>query len=143
MGVVTSDLIYEIALTGLPIPDLTSWEDILAFKADKANQHRLRAFHIWVSDVSKTNQTRAEITDRIEYLTQEYVDSLIKHYRGVLKCFAVGSAALAENMLKLKFKDIAEGAFTIAGAKANLLEDERKAPGRELSFLVEAARAMR
>jgi hypothetical protein len=143
----SAEAIYEIAVEGLPIPDRTSWDDILAFKADHANQHRLRAFHVWVSDMSKAGQTRAEMTDKIEYLKQEYTDALriakMKCYPGVVKCLVVGSAGLIENVVKFRLVDIARCAFTITEAKAALLEEERKAPGRELAYLVEAAKAIR
>jgi hypothetical protein len=146
-GSVTPDLIYEVAVSGIPIPDLTSWEDILDLKADKAKQHRLQAFHIWVADICKTEQTKADIADRIEFLTREYSEALtaakLKHYPGLLKCIVVGGAALVENIAKFKLKDAANIAFKLTEARANLLEEERKAPGRELSFLVEAARSVR
>jgi hypothetical protein len=60
-----------------------------------------------------------------------------------LKCIVVGGAALVENIAKFKLKDAANIAFKLTEARANLLEEERKAPGRELSFLVEAARSVR
>jgi hypothetical protein len=146
-GAVTQDSIYEIAVNGLPIPELTSWQEILAFKKEKENQQRLRAFHVWVSDMSKSDQTRAEMTEKIEYLKQEYLDALnvakIRHYPGVLKCLLVRTASLVENLAKFRLKDLAEGVFKIAEAKGHLLEAERNAPGRELSYLVEASRSIR
>jgi len=146
-GAATQDSIYEIAVNGLPIPELSSWQDILAFKSENANQRRLLAFHVWVSDMSKTNQTRAEMTDKIEYLKQEYIHALnvakINHYPGIFKGFVVGTAALVENCAKFRLQELAKGAFKIAEAKAQLLEAERNAPGRELSYLVEASRSLR
>jgi hypothetical protein len=146
-GPATPDTIYELAVDGIPIPELTSWEDILALKADPESQHKLRGFHIWVSDMSKTGQTRAELTDRVEYYKAEYVKALknarMKHYPGILKCLLVGSAALIENAAKFKITDLAKGAFKLTEAKAKLAEEELKAPGRELSYLVEVGQAVR
>jgi hypothetical protein len=112
-GPVTPDTIYEIAVSGMPVPDLTSWEDIIALKADSQNQRKLRAFHVWVSDMGKSGQTKAEMTDRIEWLKEEYLDALkvakMKHYPSVLKCMVVGSMGLIENAVKFKLTDMAKG----------------------------------
>jgi len=82
------------------------------------------------------------MTEKIEYLKQEYIGALnvakIRHYPGVLKCLVVGTASLVENLAKFRLRDLAEGVFKIAESKGHLLEAERNAPGRELSYLVEA-----
>jgi hypothetical protein len=90
-GPATPDTIYEIAVNDLPVPELTPWQEILAFKSDKENQKRLLAFHVWVSDISKNNLSKAEITDKIKHLKQEYTEALnvakMKHYPGIFKAY--------------------------------------------------------
>jgi len=146
-GAVSQDTIYEIAVDGLPIPELTSWQEILEFKDQTEIQQRLLAFHVWVSDISKVGLTKVDMTDKIGHLKNEYIEALKvakkSHYPGFFRCLLVGTAALVENCAKFRGKDLAEGAFKISETTGRLLEAERNAPGRELSYLIEVSKSIR
>jgi hypothetical protein len=47
----------------------------------------------------------------------------------------VGSAALLENVLKLKLGEIAEGLFRLEEEHIKLAQVELSAPGRELAYI--------
>jgi hypothetical protein len=62
----------------------------------------------------------------------------MKYKFGSLRTVVVGTAALLENVAKFRLKDIAEAPFKLLEARAELLETERKAPGRELAYIIRA-----
>jgi hypothetical protein len=58
--------------------------------------------------------------------------------KGLLRSVVVGSAALLENVLKLKLGEIAEGLFRLEEEHIKLAQVELSAPGRELAYIIQA-----
>jgi hypothetical protein len=141
---VTRSGLYEIIIDGVPIPDeVIPWEDLLSFRSEDRSQQQLRALRLWVSEMANGKLTYAEAADKIEYLKEEYRSHMkgagINAGTSVLKTVVVATAELIENALKFKLKEVAEMPFKLFSARGELLEAERKAPGRELAYIVRAS----
>jgi hypothetical protein len=139
------DDLYEIIVEGVPIAhEKVPWEDILRFRAEEESQRQQRALRLWIADTAKGKLNFAEAVDEIEHLKDEYrahiKGSGFKVVNGVLKTYVVATADLLESAIKLKLKSLAELPFRLAESKAELMEAERKAPGRELAYAVRAQR---
>jgi hypothetical protein len=140
------DDLYEIIVEGVPIAhEKVPWEDILRFRADEESQRQQRALRLWIADTAKGKLNFAEAVDKIEHLKDEYRTHIkgsgFKVVNGVLKTCVVATADLLESAIKLKLKSLAELPFRLTESKAELMEAERKAPGRELAYAVRAQRA--
>jgi hypothetical protein len=135
--------LYEIVINGLLLPDgAVPWEDILAFRSESSSQQQLRALRLWIGEMAKGKLTYAQAVDQIEYLKQEYRVHMkgagIRARNSTLRTLVVGVADIAESAIKLKLKDLAEFPFKLLDAKADLIDADRKAVGRELAYVVRA-----
>jgi hypothetical protein len=138
----SSDL-YEIIVSGLLLPDKSvPWEDILAFRSEPDSQQQLRALRLWIAETAKGKLSYVQAVDKIEYLKQEYRAHMkgagIRGRNGVLRTLVVGAAGVIEDIAKFKIKDLAEVPFKLLDARADLIEADRKAVGRELAYVVRA-----
>jgi hypothetical protein len=135
--------LYEIIVEGVPIAhEKVPWEDILRFRAEEGSQRQQRALRLWIADTAKGKLNFAEAVDKIEHIKDEYRTHIkgsdFKAVNGVLKTYIVAAADLLESALKFKLKSLAEWPFKLAECKAELMDAECKAPGRELAYAVRA-----
>jgi hypothetical protein len=97
--------------------------------------------------MAKGKLTLAEAVEKVEYLKEEYRSYMkasgLKSSTSVLKAVVVGAAELVENAVKFKFKELAKMPFELLSVRGELLEAERKAPGRELAYVVRASEQFR
>jgi len=133
--------LYEIVVKGVPIPnDTVPWDDILAFRAEETSLRQQRALRLWIAETAKGDLALGEAVDKIESLKEEYRAHLkgagIKAGTATLKTFVVAAAEVIESALKLKLKSLAEVPFKVVESKTELMEAERKAPGRGLAYVV-------
>ena len=131
----------------MSIPDDTvPWVDILTFRSEAVSQQQQRALRLWIADVANGKLRFGEASDKIGYLKDEYRAHMkgagIKIGSATLKTYVVAAAELLESALKLKLKNLAELPFRLIELKANLMEAERKAPGRELAYVVRAEKML-
>ena len=85
-----------------------------------------------------------DAADKIEDLKEKYKSTLrgsgMRFTLSVVRTLVVGTAELAENLInfpiKLKLKPLFDAPFRVLDARTELLDMERKAPGRELRYLV-------
>ncbi|WP_207481775.1 hypothetical protein [Arenibaculum pallidiluteum] len=138
--------ILEILLTKVPVPsDLTPWEQIIDFRKDEEARARFWGLKRWMNKMVRDSLPLAEIEDEIDYLLHEYESHMKLHgmkcRTGVLRTLVSFPFEVAENVVKLKWKDIADIPFKVCDYEIALTEAEMKAPGRELSYLVEAKKA--
>lgn len=139
----TQASVVDVVLRNLPVPsELVSWQDILEFRAEEESQRQIRRLRAWLSDLKNSNLTYPEVSDKIGYLMDEYRAHMkgagMKHRFGVLRTVVTGTAALLENVANFKLRDIAEAPFKLIDARAELLEAEQKAHGRELAYIIRA-----
>ncbi|KAA5538865.1 hypothetical protein [Adhaeribacter rhizoryzae] len=133
-------IILNVLLHNIPIPnEQTPLEAILDFKNDKDNIGRIAALRKWANKTAKLNLPPAELKDEIDDLLYRYRKSLeihkIKYSNGILQSLVVGSAELFENIIKLKFSNIAKNLFSMHDARADLMLAELNSPGNELAYI--------
>ncbi len=135
--------VINLIVERMPIPDnKTPWENIIEFKTNPDNVGRFFGLRNWVNKAVRSGLSVAEIHDELEFLLYQYQKSLelhkIKHQSGILHTIVVGTAEMVENVLKLKFSNIAKGLFSAQQSKADLLLAELTAPGNELAYIYKA-----
>lgn len=133
----------EVVLRGIPTPsDETSWQEIIEFKADADSKYRFLALREWIRDVSRAAISPIELEEKLEYLLNEYESHMRLHRMkvraGILQTIVVTTAEVVENALKLKFGTLAKKLFEIREKRIALLEAERAAPGRQVSYVLHA-----
>jgi hypothetical protein len=133
----------EVVISNLPLPsDTTPWEQILDFKKDPDSRERLLSLRQWIRDVSTGNIQQFELEEKLEYLLEKYRAHMALHkmklYGGALQTFVTTTADAIENVVKARVGRIAKGLFEINEKRVALLEAERTAPGREVSYLIKA-----
>ena len=129
--------ILELVLNNIPIiGDNVSWEQIIDFKNDPDSKRKFLALRNWMIDISNSNYSILEITEKFDYLMSEYRHHLKRHRidtkSGVFKNFITTSGEVLENIAKLKFGKLANFPFEIFERRVNI---ESTAPGKELGFL--------
>lgn len=142
---ISSDDLYALVLHNIPVPDaIVPWEDIFQFKAEAEQQKHLAALRLFISDFSKEKLTYAGAYEKIEVMLHDYEAWLkaarMKYHNCILKAvfvgaldamkFAMGGSTSSKRLLK-RFLDIRK-------QKATLLGSERKAPGRQLAYVLSA-----
>jgi len=135
--------VYQIIIENMPIVDTRMpWAEVMAFRNDPTSKQQLRELRLWIHGVLDSKITYLELKERIEFLLEAYRQHLkgagIKNGTSILKAFVVGSAEIAEAVIKLRLKTLAEMPFKIFEARTELVEAERNAPGRELAYIVRA-----
>lgn len=142
----TKTNVINLIVEQMPIPDdQTPWENIFEFKSNSDNKGRFSGMRTWVNKTINSGLSEPEIRDELEYLLYQYKKSLelhkIKHHSGVLQTIIVGTSEIIENVIKLKFSNVAKGLFSAHQSKADLLNAELTAPGNELSYIYKAREA--
>jgi hypothetical protein len=129
-------------LKSLPIPDdQTPWEDIIEFRNDPESKKRLKALRVWTRKFAKatTATSLAEMTEEIEVLLDEYEEHMKLHgmkvNKGAAETLLTVAGRVAEDLVKLKWCELAKLPFIFKERRISLLEAEAKAPNRELAFI--------
>lgn len=141
---VSKNSVYKFLLYDLPLPsDATPWQDVLDYKAQNNNTRRLARLRNWMNKVLKEQYNDNELIDEYEALYMDFEDSInrqkIKTKRTLLKILLVGIPDLAEDFIKLRFKNIGDkiykGLFEASSETIALADAEASAPGRELAYM--------
>lgn len=134
--------VLEVILKSMPIPDdKTPWEDIIEFRSDPESMKRLRRLRVWVRKFAKatTATSLAEMKEEIEALLDEYEEHMKLHRmkvnKGATETLVTVAGEVAEDLVKLKWSELAKLPFILRERKISLLEAEAKAPNRELAFI--------
>lgn len=134
--------VLEVILRSMPIPDdQTPWEDIIDFRNDRESMKRLRALRVWVRKFAKATPATslAEMKDEIEVLLDDYEEHMKLHRmkvnKGAAETLVTVGGKVAEDLVKLKWGELAKLPFILRERKISLLEAEANAPNRELAFV--------
>jgi hypothetical protein len=134
--------VLEVIIKSMPIPDdQTAWEDIIEFRNDPESMKRLRRLRVWVRKFAKetTATSLAEMKEEIEVLLDEYEEHMKLHRmkvnKGATETLLTVAGKVAEDLVKLKWGELAKLPFILKERKISLLEAEAKAPNRELAFI--------
>jgi hypothetical protein len=140
IGASQNSKVLEVVLSKIPIPDANvSWQQIIDYRADPDSIKKFNALRVWIQDISRTDYSKNEISDRIDYLLNDYESHLnfhkLKHTHSTLRVWVTTVAEIAESLLTLKFSKIAETVFTLSEKNLELYEAELQAPGREIAYI--------
>jgi hypothetical protein len=132
--------VAQVVLSAFPEPDeLTSIEDILAFKRDSEARQRLLELRIWIREMAKAELRPVELEEKLEWLLHEYRRHLELHHlksrQGTLETVVTTTLEIAEDLVKIKWSEAAKALFSIRRRKLALLGAEASAPGREVSYV--------
>ncbi|MFB9080576.1 hypothetical protein ACFFLS_20795 [Flavobacterium procerum] len=113
-------------LTKLPVPDENvSWQQIIDCRSDPDSAARFTALRVWMQDISRQDYTRHEISERIDYLLNEYKMHLkfhkLKYAHSGMRIFVAAAADIIENVVKLNIGKIANTMFSLSEKKNRTL----------------------
>jgi len=114
---------------------------LIELKANEDLQLRLKGLRNWVNKVSSGKATAVEAEQEFEYLRDSYEEHLQKitkkyTYSG-FEVFLTTTLEIIGGLATLQFHKIHEKWFAIKRAKLNMLIEEDKAPGREVSYITQ------
>jgi hypothetical protein len=135
--------VLTIVLHALPEPDdSVPWEQILEFRNDPDSRSKFLALNNWMIDIAQANYTPLELSQKLEFLVNEYQQHLMLHKMktnaGALETIFVASAEFLEDLAKFRWGKIAKGLFTVRHQRIALLEGELTSPGREVAYVAKA-----
>jgi hypothetical protein len=138
----SSDVI-DVVLDKLPMPsELTPWEAILDFKADKDAQGYLQGLKVWMSDLARQNLTATEASEKLDWLLFQHKKHLEMHklkYRwGTFGGTFVAAAEILEDLAKIKWGKAAGAVVSIFDRRLELMKSELDNPAKEVSYIVKA-----
>jgi len=137
---VSKETILNIVFKKFPvIPVESSIDDFIAFKSNSDIKLRYYELRDFITTISKSNLSLKEIEDKIEYLYNQYIQSVAyfqkKYKTSILETMCIATATIIEDMVKFKYSDLVKKIFEIKSKKYNLIEAERNLKGRELSYI--------
>jgi hypothetical protein len=144
-----TDLI-QVIINELPVPDeLTPWEHILEFRSDPDTRRKFLALRNWVSEIARMELKPNEVKDKFESLIDEYRNHMKLHKMKTalesLKTIVIAEAGFVAGgwlaglgALPGLAGMIVSPLYTIKQRQIALLEEERKAPGKEVAYIVKA-----
>jgi hypothetical protein len=137
-----SSPVWRVIFEEMPQLDTrASWQDVFAFRKEEKTQHLIRNVRRWARKIVAEDWTAAELQDEVRELLYEYENHLriarMGANKGILEILITGTADLAENLVKLRFGRIGAVVSVLRERRVKLLEEEAKAPGRELALLSE------
>ncbi len=135
--------VLQIVLTRIPVPDAgTPWEDLIAFRNEPDSIERNAALRRWVRKIAKTDFSRNELEEELEWLMYEYSKYMeiqkMKYKWTTVEALIRIPLELLENLLKIKWSRMVEPFFRLKTHKIKALEAELNAPAREISYVIEA-----
>jgi hypothetical protein len=136
------DQILSIILKEIPVPnDSTHWEDILNFRADEGSIRKMKALRDWINEIENDNLPPYAVAEKIDHLIEEYKEHLkihnIKTESGIYRVF-IKIGKITENIFQFRFSEALKELLHFSDHNVALMEAERNAPGRELSYIIHA-----
>ena len=109
-------------------------------RADPDSKAKFLALRNWISETIRSNLSPTEIAEKLEYLLSEYQQHLTLHKMkatsGMIETVVVSGAQIAENLVRVKFSEIAKMPFAAKHRKLALFEGELTSPGHELAYIL-------
>lgn len=132
--------VAQVVLESIPVPDdSTAWEEIIEYRSDPESRTRFHRLKHWINGMVAQNRSPHELSDEIQTLIAEYEHHMKVHHMklraGVLETFVTASAEILEGLVKIKWSDAARTLFSVRRRRIQLMEEELRAPGRQLAYL--------
>lgn len=142
-GVLDRSEVIELVINKFPVVDSKeNWEKIIEFKNDDSTRLNYLRFREFTKNLSDKNLTANEVEEEIEYLIEEYKNHMnhaqLMYKNGHRKALFLTSLKFTENLLRLKLSDAFNSLYSIKEKRLELLEAEKKAPGKEVALLVKS-----
>lgn len=134
--------VLDIVLKKIPVPDSTvPIEQIIEIKSDSSLREKLSSLRSWMIDISNTNLTKQEMTEKFEYLYNEYKVCLDIHKAKTemtnLRVVVLSTVEILENLLKFKWSSALKSLFEIFDNSLKFKELEFNAKGKEIAYIYE------
>jgi len=135
--------VIRVALNHLPLPSAeTPWEAILDWRRDEEATVRFRRLRHWINTLVRGGLQPSEAGDAIATLIDDYATYMHRIHRRLRKArwevVATTGAEVLENLVSLRFSNVAARLFDVLKGEVSLRESELEAPGREVAYLVHA-----
>lgn len=139
-GLTTCNVV-QVLLENVPIPqDSLPLGDFLSFRNEPETREQLIGLRRWMRKASEGATNEVELAEEIEWLLSQYRKYMklsgVKYTASTFEATMKLAASVAQNLPLFRFQEIAKTYFSLRRSKAELLEAELKAPGRELAYLV-------
>jgi len=135
------DAIIKLVIEQLPEPDYecVAWERIIDFRSDPETMRLLTYLRRWITEHSQKESSYRDILEELLYYCAKYEEHIhfhkMKLRHGILETLLMIPAEMIEGVIRLKPTQIVKALFTFKRQKVELLEQEKKAPGRDLAYL--------
>lgn len=135
--------VIQLAIKKVIVPDQnTSWEDIFLLKEDREFCDRARKLRLWARNTAKNVESIGQAEEELSDLLADYERFLhahrMKYQTTILSSVISNSAGIFEDIVKLRFGNLAGRIFSARRAQAEMTLEEMKAPGVELSLITYA-----
>jgi hypothetical protein len=111
----------------------TPLEDILAFKSEEETVSKLSSLRRWM-------KRTAVSFDRPDDLQRYMKIQKMQYSLCTVEALFTVAAELVEDVAKFRLKNLVQKSFSIFTQSSKMLEQEMKAPGREVAFFIHANR---
>ncbi|WP_412536993.1 hypothetical protein [Marinobacter sp. MIT932201] len=140
---ITRDSAVRLTLREFPVPsDLTPWEGIQEFRADKEARDRFWELKKWMNKAGKSGLKQYEVQDELRGLINDYDKSMslhkLKQQTGTFEVVVTTTASVAEDLVKFKWSSAIKSIFQVQKQDIKLLEDESNLPGKEIAYIANA-----
>jgi hypothetical protein len=134
-----STVALKVVVEEFPVvADVMPFQDILQLRKDEEFWKLRAGIRNWCrkyKDLSES-EVRDELIEQLEEYKNFMKLQKIKYNLGAIESIVSASAALIEDIVKLRFEKLFSRIFTFAKNRVDLAEVEMKAPHRELQYLV-------
>jgi hypothetical protein len=136
----------ELIIKRFPQPsDSVTWQEIIEFRSDSEHASRLMDLRHWVTKLSRTNLSRREIEEEIDWLVHDY-ERLLKLHKvayemSQLELVVVNTLEVVENLIKLNWSAAAKTIFALGKQKTDYQIQTSGLNGRELAYIADAKEA--
>jgi hypothetical protein len=127
------------------VDDTIIWEKIFEFKQDNEIIRKFRQLQDWIIEISKNNYSENEISQKLDFLIDEYENQIKLHQLKVrylnLELMLSSTVGVIENLAKLNFKDIGSNLLSLKREKINLILEEQNLKGNEIAYITNVAKS--
>jgi hypothetical protein len=140
--------VVEIVIQNIPMPHQdTPWEHIYEIKVDPHTRQKFLGLKNWINDTARLKLEPNEIEDKLKSLISDY-EAHMRLHKVKTRLQALKTVVMAE--IGIATAGVLTGHWAIAGLagmiatplyslkmrKLGLQEEERRAPGKELAYIV-------
>jgi hypothetical protein len=141
-------VVAEVVLPHVPIPgDDVSIEALLDFRREGDTIQQIEGLRLWMMRAALSTASTAELQLEIETMLHDFRRHMVvadmRTTDGVLQLAISIPLGIAEELIRLRPKAALDAAFAFRQSRAERLEAELKAPGKEIAYLHTAAQRFR